>query len=333
MGKCGFNPLVLAVAGSVLWGGCRAGSAARIRSDVPKQDAPKVAGVADDVGGLKAYLAEGAPLRRTFLQVDLGRKKGVPRAYDREVQPQWRVEGSLIGRVEFPLGQYLDPHSRGGARPQLAWPTAHGKRLDTFFVEFKPAIMEWPVEAREGKSVEARAQITAFEFDGVPFANGTCRRTMRVAGFESVSAGRQTFDDAVRMEADTELAFGWMATIRVHETAWFARGVGLVRREERFNGRALWLFRFQSAGGYEIADEVRERVETAAEEVGESVKGEKSLKSAGSQSLKSDKGDATSETLSGSASMLSRLAICFERTGRRIRVTGLAVEWTQAISE
>ena len=166
--------------------------------------------------------------------------------------------------------------------------------------------------------------MTAFERDGTPFAYGTARRTMRAAGFETVRAGEQSFADTVRMEADTELTFGWLATIRVHETAWFARGVGLVRREERFNGRALWLFRFQGAGRYELADEVPARMEMVADEVGESAKGEKSLKGA-----KGNASDGVHDLFSANRGWWSRLAICFERSGRRIRVSGLAIEWAR----
>ncbi len=326
MGKSRLSPLVLVVAGGVFWGGCRAGTAAGKQPDGPSRGAPKVANVVNDVGGLTANLAEVAPSRRTFLQVDLGRRGASPRAFERRVQSLGHVEGSLIGRVDFPLDQYLDPHSRGENRPRVDWPRAGRGRMDAFFIEFKPAIMEWPAEeAQEDETVEALAQVTAFEHDGVPFAYGTCRRTMRVAEFEKVMAGGQSFENAVRMEADTELTFGWMATIRVQEKAWFARGAGLVRREERFNGRALWLFRIQGAGRYELADDVTARMEIVADEAGESVN---SLTSANGHP-----GDGDTEMRGGNQGLWSRLAICFERSGRHIRVSGSAVEWAGSNGE
>lgn len=308
MRKCGFHLLVLAVSGSVFLEGCRSVSATRIGADGSRHGASKDANAGEDAVGLKAYLAEGTTEIQTFQQFDLGSRGASSRAYERENQSRGRVEGSLIGRVGFPLGQNLDPHSRGGDRPKLAWPTAHGKRMDAFFIEFKPAILEWPAEAREGETVEALAEITAFEHDGVPFAYGTCQRTMRVAGHERVTAGEQSFDDALRMEAETELTFGWLATIHLHETAWFARGVGLVRREERFSGRALWLFRFQGTARYELA-------------------------AGGGNGEKSDRSAWADNEGRVNQSQWSRLAICFERSGRRIRVSGMALEWANSTGE
>jgi hypothetical protein len=191
-------------------------------------------------------------------------------------------------------------------------------------------MLEWPAETHEGTAVEAISQVTAFDRDGVPFAYGTCRRTMRVLGFKSVEADGQSFADVVRMEADTELGFGWLATIQIHETAWFARGVGLVRREERFNGRAFWLFRFQGAGRYELADEVTARMAVVADEVTRNDKSRNGKKSENrSNGANSEAGNGGREAPVANQDRWSRLAICFERTGRRIRLSGLAVEWAE----
>lgn len=324
MRKGGPIALVLVVAGSILWGGCRTGAVVRNGAGGPKDRGARVAAACDDVGGLKAYLAEGAPARRTFQQIDTASRGASSQAYEREVQTAGRVEGSLIGRVELPLDQFLDPHSRGVARPSLAWPASQSRKLDAFFIEFKPPLMEWPMEADEGQAVEARAQITAYEHDGVPFANGTVRRTMRAAGYETIRAGDQSFDDAVRMEADSKLIFGWLATIRVHETAWFARDVGLVRREERFSGRALWLFRFQGGSRYELAEEVLPPVEMVSEVFGNELRAN-GLKADNSAEVRAQR-----SLLSANQGYWSRLAICFERSGRRIQLSGLAVEWAGA---
>ncbi len=333
MARSPLYPVAILVAVGVLSGGCRSGSAARSSavdrdgkifkhaSETAKGNARTVSESAG-AAGLGAYFAEATPSRRSFQQFELGRRGSGPRAYEREVQADGRVEGSLIGRVEFPLEQYLDRHSRGVARPKLAWPTAKGRKLDAFFIEFRPAVMEWPVQGGEGEPVELRAQITAYEHDGVPFANGTLRRRMHVAGHESIRVGEQNFDDAVRMEADTELTFGWLANIRVHETAWFARGVGLVRREERFNGKALWLFRFAGGSKYELAEQIAPRVEMVSDEVRDRVKSEKSLKSA-----KAEIDEVVGVGREANLPLWSRLAICFERTGRRIQVSGVAIEW------
>jgi hypothetical protein len=204
------------------------------------------------------------------------------------------------------------------------WPAGPRGSVDAFFVEFHPAILEWPVDPVEGKEITSQARLTAYERDGTPFAYGTCRRTMRVAAHESIRSGEQTFEDAVRMEADTDLAFGWMATIRVHETAWFARGVGLVRREERFSGRALWLFHFGGAARYELAQPMAPRAELLA--------GQSDMTGVPS----SDDQEAKFELVRGATglpadqpNMLARVAASFDRTGRRVRLLGMAAEWDQ----
>ena len=306
-------------------GGCHSGSASGKTVQSGRETAKGTATLASQFAGAagsEAFFAEATPSRRSFQQFEVGRRGARPKAYEREVQADGRVEGSLIGRAEFPLEQYLDRHSRGIARPTLAWPTAKGRKLDAFFIEFQPAVIEWPMQGGEGEPVEVRAQITAYEHDGVPFANGTVRRRIHVAGHESIRVGDQNFDDAMRMEADTELTFGWLANIRVHETAWFARGVGLVRREERFNGKALWLFRFAGASKYELSEQIAPRVEMVSDEVRDGVRSENRLKSAKAEA--EEVGGVGRETNSG---LWSRLAICFERTGRRIQVSGLAIEF------
>jgi hypothetical protein len=191
--------------------------------------------------------------------------------------------------------------------------------MDAFFAEFRPAIPEWPTSIRIGDTAVANAQITAFEFDGVPFATGNCTRSVRAIGYETVIAGGKTYPDSLRMEADTELVFGWLATIRIHEVAWFVRGLGWVRREDRYQGRALWLFRFQSESGYELVDSAGGSGEYAF------------IDQAGIAPA-----DAMNPIQNGSQvatdprirkGFISRVALCFERTGRNIRMSGLAMEW------
>lgn len=309
--------------GLVLLGGCHTGSnkAASSTLDGDRAKSPFRFSPAFQPSMLNVY-ADPIPSRRSFLQSDIGRRAASPREYEREIGAQGRVEGSLIGRIKFPLTQYLDPNSRNAGRPQVNWPTGQRGSVDAFFVDFHPAVMEWPVGAIEGDDSSSEVRMTAYEGDGVPFAYGNCRRTVRVAGQESIRSGEQTFDDAVRMEADTELAFGWMATVRVHETAWFARGVGLVRREERFNGRALWLFRFGGASKCELADEVAPSVQMVADETREGANNKNILNGQGQETT----GDR-SANIDVQKNTLSRVAICFERNGRRIRLSGLAAEF------
>jgi hypothetical protein len=249
-----------------------------------------------------------------LLQYPWGPQDAQEARYERVVTTDGRVEGSLVGRVSFPLDQYLDPHSEKRLRPTVNWPTAKGRDMDAFFMEFKPPIREWPTGARPGETDRAMAEVVAYERDGTPFATGTVRRTMRLAGFETLRAGDRVFEETARMTAESELSFGWLANIRVSETAWFVRGTGLVRREEHYSGRALWLFRFGGGSRYEMGDELR--IKTVARRIGPVRAGDASADLHGTQ-----------ESRQGT---WSHLAICLERTGRRLQVAGLAVEWAES---
>lgn len=191
--------------------------------------------------------------------------------------------------------------------------------MDAFFAEFLPALPEWPLSAQIGRVVVSHSQVTAFEFDGVPFASGTCQRSVRAAGFEPVVADGKIYPDALRMEADTELAFGWLASIKIHEDVWFVRELGPVRREDHYQGRALWLFRFQSDSRYELVDSSdSDRLPatlTSNRATSKDAAGETQLESTVTRDGPVHKG------------LVSRVAICFERAGRRIRMSGLAFEW------
>jgi len=303
---------------ALLVSGCQSASSKKGKNEGRLSKGSNVSMVSDSAD-LTAYVARETTQTRQFNQTDPSRRKETPQVYRREVNSLGRTEGILIGRAEFPLGKYLDPHSRGEQQDRMGWPSARGKTMDAFFMTFDPPLLEWPLRSAEGEIVVAQTKITAFEHDGVPFANGTCRRTMKVAGFESVKSGDEIFHDVVRMEAQTDLTFGWMANIRVFETAWYARGTGLIRREERFHGRALWLFRFHANSRYELADKVSERVTMVSSQGDNIISAEEST--ADPDNL------AFAQSANGFNGLWSKLAICMQRTGRRIRVTGVAIEW------
>lgn len=249
------------------------------------------------------------------VQLESGHPGASPTAFPRVTNPVGRTEGSLTGRDAFPIERYLDPHSHGILRPRFPWPRSEGKKLDAFLVEFRPALPEWPLTAAIGDRVTSESRITAFEFDGIPFAYGNCRRTIDVTGFESIVAGGNSYSNALRMEAETVLSFGWLANIRVYEKVWFGSGVGPIRRSDKFQGRALWLFRFYSANEYELQETVSDPANTVEP---------RSLNGSHSTPMNDDSSNTSSDRMPG---MISHAAVCFERTGRNIRMSGLAVEW------
>lgn len=319
---------VIAAGHLLLCGACRsdpgAASLSGARPNTASTPNFNEAGVVFGRNGFEALIG-GEPLgRQLFVQLPWGRREGQSKWYERFVTAEGRLEGCLIGRVDFPLDQYLDPHSERRHRPAVNWPTELNQRFDAFFIEFKPPLPEWPTEARPGETVQSRAEVVAYERDGTPFAEGLVRRTMRHAGYETLRVGDQVLEEAARLEAQSNLTFGWLAAIRVSETAWFVRGLGLVRREEHYSGRALWLFRFEGASEFRRADVAGSRMEGAAERFDSSVPKpvsfEKTMFDARVRVDRLDRPRAWSHA-----------AICFERRGRHLRLAGLAVDYAEPI--
>jgi hypothetical protein len=123
------------------------------------------------------------------------------------------------------------------------------------------------------------------------------------------------------MEAQTELSFGWIASVRLSETAWFAPDVGLVRRSEQFSGRALWLFRFQGNSRYEAALQIP-LVSSRAFKAQPGGDGEETQVAS-----KIEQEEDPDQIILTGDRLWSHSAVCLERSGRRLRVSGLAVQW------
>lgn len=300
--------------------GCSASRSKQLHHESQLSPPTEIVTAADfDTVSLGPYLALDVTGRRDARQLDSKQNRIPSRPFPRETTVQGRTEGNLVDRTAFPLSQFLDPHSRGVTRPRFPWPAIRGRKMDAFFAEFRPAIPEWPTHIRLGDTAVANAQITAFEFDGVPFATGNCKRTTRAIGFESVVADGRMYPDSLRMEADTELVFGWLATIRIHEVVWFVRELGWVKREDRYQGRALWLFRFQSESGYELVN--------SANSTGAKPDLNPTNPSIAAAMDPVQLGSPDSSDSQIRKGLISRVAICFERSGRSIRMSGLAMEW------
>lgn len=274
--------------------------------------------------GFETAIGSEPPSRQIFVQFPWGRRGAHAKRYEQVVTSEGRQEGSLVEVVAFPLDQYLDPHSERRLRPAVSWPTELGRNFDAFFIEFKPPLPEWPTDARPGETVQVRAEVVAYERDGTPFAEGLVRRTMRHAGYETLPVGDQVFEEAARFEAQSELTFGWLAVIRVSETVWFVRGLGLIRREEHYSGRALWLFRFEGASDYWRSDFAGPRLEAAGERLDSFVSKPVSFeKTAFDARVRADRLDRPRAW--------SHAAICFERRGRNLRLAGLAVDYAEPV--
>ena len=143
--------------------------------------------------------------------------------------------------------------------------------------------------------MEWQAEMSAYDRRGVPFAQGSAARRVVWEKYENLEIDGAVYPDCLRLRVETDLSFGWWASIRVRETVWLARNIGVVRRIERLSGHALLLFRFDSTHEYV---------------------------------LQTHEADATSERTSAAPRrQWARLAIYLDRSVPRPRVGGLAVEW------
>ncbi|MDO8632645.1 MAG: hypothetical protein Q7R41_19350 [Phycisphaerales bacterium] len=263
---------------------------------------------------LTPYLATPIPATRTYLQVNPDDPGEPSRRYEQRYVSAGRVGGSLIGRFDWPLTPYFDRDSNRPNRPRVAWPTGEGRAVEAFLIEFDPPIAEWPATIRPGEAVEAVTRMRVFDRWGIPFAEGSARRWVRLGEIEDVVSGEVTFTDCVRLESDTDLWFGWWAFVSLRETVWFARGGGLVRRVERIKGNALLIFRFNSTHEYELLNEAVAQPST-----------DRSVPVAVPIGVDTEAVGAARE-LPGH---WARLAICLDRGVPRPRIGGLAVEWSR----
>jgi len=148
---------------------------------------------------------------------------------------------------------------------------------------------------RAGAPAAWQAKMTMYDRDGVPFAYGSATRRVWWEGYEAIETDGASYVDCVRLRAETDLHFGWWASFRLRETVWLAQRVGVVRRLERFSGRALLLMRFDSEHEYVLREHQMETSKT--------------------------------EVSSVQPHRWARLAVYLDRSIPRPRVGGLAVEW------
>lgn len=251
---------------------------------------------------LAPFLTSSVPATRIFLRTNPDAPTEPPTTYEQREESAGRVGGSLVGRVEWPLAQYFDRDSNRPNRPRIPWPIGDERAVEAFLIEFDPPIAEWPTTIHTGEPVEAMTRMRAYDRWGIPFADGAARRWVRFGGFEEVVVGETRFADCLRLEADTNLWFGWWAFVSLRETVWLARERGLVRRIERINGNALLIFRFDSVHEYQLLDAARPTTLATA----------------------------TANDNRPSPGRWARLAICLNRGTPRPRIGGLAVEFSRS---
>jgi hypothetical protein len=198
------------------------------------------------------------------MRTNPSRRGESPAPYVQSEDEHGRVEGTLVGQVEWPLSDYLDPHTARPDRPRMSWPSPPRNGTEALFAEFDPPMAEWPEGVRAGAPVEWQAKMTVYDRLGVPFAYGSAARRVWWEGNESIEGNGATYVDCVRLRAETDLYFGWWASFRLQETVWLAEGIGIVRRVESIGGRALLLFRFDSEHQYVLETHEIEAIKTEA---------------------------------------------------------------------
>ncbi len=249
---------------------------------------------------LAPFLKSFLPSTRVFVRTDPGNASESRTLYELRDESAGRIGGSLIGRIKWPLARYFDRDSNRPDRPRISWPTDDERAVEAFLIEFDPPIAEWPTTIHMGESAEAMTRMRAYDRWGIPFADGAAQRSVRFGGFEEVVVDQTTYADCMRLEADTNLWFGWWAFVSLRETVWLARDRGLVRRIERINGNALLVFRFNSVYEYQLTNP---SPATTAE-------------------------DANTNSERFFSGRWARLVLCLDRGTPHPRIGGLAVEWS-----
>jgi len=199
---------------------------------------------------LAPYVAAGWIGQRLYVRTDLSEPQKLSSPYRQATTISDRLEGSLYGLSMQPLAAYLDPHGHRRDRPHLDWP-AGPERSHEFFVEFDRPLAEWPLRINRQAPAVMRSRLKAYDGDGLPFADGSAVRRVWFEGYEDVAFDRVQYAECLRLRAETELRFGWWASVRLQEHVWLVRDVGVVRRVERLAGRAL-LTRFRSAHRFDL---------------------------------------------------------------------------------
>ena len=248
---------------------------------------------------LTVYHPSGRPGTRAYRQFNPNDPEGSAVVYPQSVEDSGRVEGNLVGRIEWPLSDYLDPHTRRPHRPRLSWPSDPQKRSEAFFVELDPPVQEWPEVIDSAAPIVLEADMLAYSRRGVPFARGTAVRRVWFKGYETVETGHATYADCARLRVSTEFRFGVWVTARVRESVWLARDVGVVRRTERISGRVFFVIGFDSTHEYELLD--------------------------------APATPALLRQTPASPPQWGRLALYLDRALPRPRIGGLAVEWSTGL--
>ena len=243
---------------------------------------------------LSAYFLPADRAERRYARTNPSRGDESPAAYVQNEDEHGRVEGSFVGHVEWPVSQYLDPHSVRPGRPRMNWPSPPRKGTEALFAEFDPPMAEWPAGVSASSPVQWQAKMTMYDRHGIPFAQGSVARRVWWEGSDTIEVEGKSYSNCIQLRAETDLNFGWWASFRLRETVWVSQGVGIVRRLERLSGRALLLFRFDSEHEYVLQAHEIEESKTAA---------------------------------TSSPRRWARLAIHLDRSVPHPRVGGLAVEW------
>ena len=107
-----------------------------------------------------------------------------------------------------------------------------------------------PASIDAGQGLTQDMQLRYYNRDGKRTKRGTVRRQIEFEGFETVEAAGRVYPDCARLKIDTCIRIHWGPHVDVTEYVWLARGVGEVRRIERFTGLAL-LAHFSEVNTYE----------------------------------------------------------------------------------
>jgi hypothetical protein len=200
---------------------------------------------------LAAYLPRDPGRPRIYQRRNPAAPETPPDRYVRACAPAALIEGSLVGRVNQPITQYLEPIAPAGNDPaQVSWPQT-GPGGAAFFLVLDPPLPPYPDAVSTDSAVDARTTVHWFDYRGRAVMDGTLERTVRLEGREPITLPRGQTVDCIRLHIETRIRFAWGPRVNVTEYVWLARGLGDIRRIERLHGLA-WLLPFDAVRQYDL---------------------------------------------------------------------------------
>ena len=189
-----------------------------------------------------------------LLRTDLRKPDAPPTPYRQQARSGRHLEGAFFDEKPAPLDECRVEGDQPEPRRYLRWPVSGERRWLGLLMEFTPPLIYLPQTIHPENPAESESAIKVFDRWGHTLYRGTIRRTVRMEGYEDVTADGAVYQACLRLAAETRIRLDWGPRVNVTEYFWLARGQGEVKRVRHTLALAL-LFFIDEAYSYERAAE------------------------------------------------------------------------------